>query len=437
MKKPILIITFFLITTAAFAQNSINKPRLDSLLDVLAANNRKMVNMAISQNGKIIYQKSTGIASSGVKATANTKYRVGSISKMFTATIIFQLIDAGKLKLSDPLSKWYPQLPNAEKITIGLMLKHRSGLFNFTADSTYLTYYTQPQTEQQQIARFAKLQPAFAPDTKSAYSNTNYVLLAYIAQKITGKPYALLIKERITGRLKLNDTYAGGAIDPKKHEAQSYKYINGWQQETATDMSVPGGAGAIVSTPADLARFIEGLFNGKLVSDSSLNVMKTLDGRFGSGMFGYSFNEKSGFGHNGSIDSFNADLSYYPTEKLTIAICSNGGTYSVNNIGLAALKLYFGQPYQLPVFSNIKLNEADMDKYVGVYGLAQAAMKITVAKKDDMLTAQATGQNAFPLEPTAPGKFSFEPADIVITIDTAKKELNIAQGGHTTLFKKE
>lgn len=165
--------------------------------------------------------------------------------------------------------------------------------------------------------------------------------------------------------------------------------------------------------------------------------MKTLNGNFGSGMFGYSFNNKTGFGHNGSIDAFNSDLAYFPDEKLTVAICSNGGTYTVNNIGLAALKIYFGQAYQLPVFSNIKLSDADLTKYTGVYGIAQAAMKITIAKKDGVLTAQATGQSDFPLEPIGTDKFSFAPAGIVITFDTAKGELNIEQGGRGTIFKKE
>ncbi|MCD8740297.1 beta-lactamase family protein [Mucilaginibacter roseus] len=438
MKKTISALTLLILLSAnAFAQNTFNKLKLDSLLDVLAANNRRIASVAISQNGKIIYQKATGIAATGAPATVNTKYRVGSISKMFTATLIFQLIDEGKLRLSDPLSKWYPKIPEADKITIGLMLKHRSGLFNFTNDSTYATYFTQPQTEQQQIARFEKLPKAFEPDTKSAYSNTNYVLLGFIAQKVTGKTYAQLIKERIVNKLGLTKTYAGGAINPKKGEAQSFKYRNGWPPETVTDMSVPGGAGAIVSTPADLARFIEGLFNGKLVSDNSLNVMKTLNGNFGSGMFAYRFDGKTAFGHNGSIDAFNSALAYFPDEKLAVAICSNGGTFSVDNMLLAVLKIHFGQAYQLPVFSNIKLSDADLTKYTGVYGITQAAVKITVAKKDAVLTAQATGQSDFPLEPIGPNKFSFDPAGIVITFNTEKGELNIEQGGRGTIFKKE
>ncbi|GAA4906947.1 serine hydrolase domain-containing protein [Mucilaginibacter defluvii] len=438
MKKTLLALTCIItLTINAFAQNTFNKAKLDNLLEVLATNNRRMASVAISQNGKVIYQKATGIAATDMPATVETKYRIGSISKMFTATLVFQLIDEGKLQLNDPLSKWYPKIPGADKTTIGLMLKHRSGLFNFTNDSTYLTYYKQTQTEQQQIARFEKLPKAFDPDTKSAYSNTNYVLLGFIAQKVTGKSYAQLIKERITGKLGLDKTYAGGAINTKKGEAQSFKYRNGWQPETATDMSIPGGAGAIVSTPAELTRFIEGLFNGKLVSDSSLKVMKRLNGNFGSGMFAYRFDNKTAFGHNGSIDAFNSALVYFPDEKFTVAICSNGGTFSVDNLLLASLKIYFGQAYQLPVFSNVKLTDAELTKYTGIYGIVQAAMKITIAKKDGVLTAQATGQSDFPLEPIGTDKFGFDPAGIVITFDTAKGELNIEQGSRGTIFKKE
>jgi len=148
-----------------------NKPKIDSLLDVLAAKHQGMGSIAIAQNGHIVYQKSFGIENK-LPTRPETRYRIGSITKMFTAVMIFQLIGENKLQLTTPLSTFFPQMPNAAKITIKMMLGHRSGLHDFTGDPAYGTYFTKPQTQAGMLARMAAGKPDFEPDTDTQYERT-------------------------------------------------------------------------------------------------------------------------------------------------------------------------------------------------------------------------------------------------------------------------
>jgi CubicO group peptidase (beta-lactamase class C family) len=399
-----------------------------------------MGSIAISVNGTLVYQNAIGYsqikATGKTPATVTTRYRIGSITKMFTAIMIFQLIDEGKLRLETPLATWFSVLPNANKITIGEMLNHHSGLHNFTDDPAYGNYMTMPKSEQEMLAVFAGEPSDFEPGTKAEYSNTNFVLLGYIVEKITGRPYREELKKRITAKIGLTDTYYGSKADPAKKEAYSYKYDAHWEQMPETDMSIPGGAGAIVSTPTDLVKFIEALFAGKLISPASLEQMKTMKDNYGMAMFKIPFYEKSGYGHNGGIDGFTSLLAYFPEDRLAIACISNGVRYSTNDVVIGALSIYFNKPFAIPEFKDITLTSADLDKYLGNYSSTQVALKIAITKNNTILMAQATGQSAFPLEPTGTDKFSFLAAGIVIQFDPAKNSFTLQQGGATYLFTK-
>jgi CubicO group peptidase (beta-lactamase class C family) len=399
-----------------------------------------MGSIAISDNGKIVYQKAIGYSqvNDAIKTPANikTKYRIGSISKMFTAVMIFQLIEEGKLTLNTALAKYYPQLPNAGKITIAEMLSHRSGLYNFTNDSLYIKYMGKPMSQVEMTDIFAKQKPQFEPDTKAEYSNTNFVLLGYIIEKITGKSYSDELKERITSKIGLEDTYYGTKADTLKNEAYSYNYVSKWNQMPETDMSIPGGAGAIVSTPTDLVKFIDALFADKLISHANLENMKTMRDNFGMAMFIAPFFDKKGYGHNGGIDGFISQLIYFPDDKLSIAYTSNGVRYSTNDILIAALSIYYNKPFVVPEFKTITLSSADLDKYLGNYGSTQIPLKVAITKNSTTLFGQATGQSAFPLEAQGGDKFVFNSAGVVIQFDIARHSFTLSQGGKTYFFTK-
>ncbi len=286
----------------SYSQN-FNKLKLDSLFDILTEKNKAMGSLTISKNGTILYSRAIGYSfiseNEKIPSTDITKYRIGSISKMFTATMILQLIEEGKIKLTTTVDTYFPQLPNANVITISNLLNHRSGFHNFTSDTDYTARMTQPKTQDEMLAIFSKDKVDFQPNEKYSYSNTNYVVLGYIIEKITKQSYSINLTERITSKIGLSNTYYGSKTNIKNNESFPYQLLTKWEQQPETDMSIPGGAGAIVSTPTDLTKFIEALFSLKFVSQNSLNQMKTMTDGYGMGMFQIPFYNKKAYGHNG------------------------------------------------------------------------------------------------------------------------------------------
>jgi len=386
-----------------------------------------------------LYSRATGYSWYGpvkTQATTKTKYRIGSISKVFTAVMIFQLIEEGKLQLTTPLSKYYPTIPNAAKITIAQMLNHSSGIHSFTDSSDYVEWLTRKTTPVQLLAKM--MNADFEPGAKHKYSNSNFVLLGYIIEKLDKKPYAASLEKRITGKkIGLKDTYYGGKIVAANNEAYSYKWQGDWKPDTETDMSIPGGAGALVSTPADLVKFMYSVFSGKLVRQASLNQMKKFEDGYGMNFIPYNFYDEIGFGHNGGIDGFQSQTVFYPKDSIAVAYVANGVNYSLNTMMIGVLSIIHNKPYQLPNFKTVSLTANDLLKYTGVYTSAQLPIKLTISNKENILVAQATGQSSFEMEASGIDTFRFDLAGITIKFDTLKNQLTLIQGGKNFLFNKD
>lgn len=440
MKIKLLLVVIFLFTllTTSFAQDW-DKAKLDKFLDTLNEKNKAMGSLAIAKDGKIVYSRAIGYSRINEKdkktATVETKYRIGSISKTFTAVMIFQLAEEGKLKLTETLDKYFPQIPNASKITIAQMLAHRSGIHSFTSDADFPSWLMNPKTQSELVGIIAKGNPDFEPDAKASYSNANYILLGFIVEKAGKKPYQTALKERITSKIGLTNTYLGGKTDVTKNETYSYSLAKGWKQSVETDLSIPGGAGALVSTPTDLTKFIQALFDLKLIRQTSLDQMKSIRDGYGLGIFPFPLNGKTVYGHTGGIDEFSSMLIYSPEERLAVAVISNGAVYSVNNVMLGATSIYNNQPFTIPVFVDVSAEV--LDKYAGVYSNPNFPLRITVTREGTELFGQATGQSAFPLEATSQNSFKYEPSGIVIEFNAESKQMTLKQGGRETVFTKE
>ena len=438
MKKKILITLLCSFIFGLGYSQKMNVAKLDSLFQILEAKDKFMGSIVVSQNGTLVYSKSVGKADveTNTKASPLTKYRIGSISKMFTSVLIFKAIEEKKLSLNQTLASYYPTIENASKITISNLLNHRSGIHNFTSDAEYLQYNTTPKSESQMVAIMAKAKSDFEPNSKANYSNSNYVLLSYILQKIYNKPYGTILKDKITKPLGLKNTYVGSKINVTNNEANSYKLSGQWIKETETDMSIPMGAGAVVSNPSDLVLFIENLFAKKIINESSLNQMTKIQDNYGMGVFQIPFQDKKGFGHEGGIDEFRSVLYYFPTDKVGVALTSNGKSYDNSDIIVAALSSYFNKPFVIPTFTAISLTSQELDPYLGEYSTAGFPIKIMITKDNASLFAQATGQSAFPLEPIKKDTFQFLAAGITIEFNPNEKQLIIKQGGSETILHK-
>ena len=439
MKKLIVLgFVLFIAVPFGYSQN-FNKARLDTFFQTLEANNKFMGSVAISQNGKLLYTKTIGYAEveSKIKATENTKYRIGSISKTFTAVLVIKAVEEKKLKLSETLDGYFKEIMNAKKISIEHLLSHRSGIHNFTATEDYLKWNTQKKTEKELLDIIVKGGSDFEPGTKFEYSNSNYVLLTFILQKVYKKEYAQILEDKIIKPLGLKNTYFGKKTDLEDNECYSYRFKDSWIREPETDMSIPLGAGALVSTPTDLVRFADAVFSGKLVSPSQAENMKTLKDNYGKGLFRVPFYDRFGYGHNGGIDGFTSVMYNFADGQVSIAVTSNGSNFDNNQISIALLSTVFNRPYELPNFKTFEVATESLDQYLGVYSSTAIPLKITITKKDKTLVAQATGQPAFPLESTDLDQFKFDQAGVILEFIPDKNKMILKQGGGIFEFTKE
>ncbi|WP_177731525.1 serine hydrolase domain-containing protein [Flavobacterium inviolabile] len=437
MKKAIVFFLFlFSVTVVAQEKTRFNK--IDSLLTYLNDNNRFMGALTIQESGKVVFEKNYGYADADSKTVANpdTKYKIGAITKMFTATIIFQLIDEKRLTLDTKLSKFYPEIPNADKITIGLLLNHKSGLFNYTNDPDFKTYSQTPQTKKQMLKRIASREPVFEPDTRAEYSNSNYLLLGYIIESLTGKSYGDNVAFRIANKIGLKNTYYPKKNGTAKDEAFSYTFTNNqWTRTAARDPSTIGASDALISTPSDLTQFINALFNGTLIKPASLAQMTEMEHGYGKGILQFPFGDKKFLGHNGSIESFKSSLGYHASEKLAFSLIINGNNYNENDITIGILSIYYKLPYRFPNLKTVAVAEKTLKSYEGIYSSKQIPLKLTIKLENGQLSGQATGQNPFPLNAISNTEFIFDPAGIEILFK--EKGLLLKQGDAKYSFMKE
>ena len=336
--------------------------KVDSLLDRLASDSSFFGSIAFLKEGQAIYQRSIGPdqLQTGKSAQSNTPYRVASITKSFTATLVFKAIEAQKLSLEQSIASFFPELKGVEAITIAHLLHHQSGIPSYTKDSYFWEHRLEGQRPDQLLAALSKFERHFEPGTDTEYSNSNYFLLSLILEQVYAKSYAALVESQILSPLNLSHTSVGDSL-PGKDECRSYHLVDGqWQEFPGTHLSLAMGSGSMLSTPQDLNTFFRALVRGELVNDSSLKAMQTIIGRHGMGLFKYDILDQQGFGHGGNIEAFTAQSIYFPEMDLALSICSNGSTTELPKFYSDVLELYLGE-------MAVPISEEELKLYVGSY----------------------------------------------------------------------
>ncbi|NAS29853.1 serine hydrolase [Flavobacteriaceae bacterium R38] len=432
----------FCMCLCAFVINAqqLNESKIDSLLNLIASKDEVMGSISIYSNGKEIYNKSIGFADvkNRLQADEFTKYRIGSVTKTFTATVIMQLIEEGKLTLDTPLKTFFPLIPNADKIDIESLLKHQSGLFNVTEEKDFSTWMLEHQTREQMLARFIKNGTIFEPKTKTMYSNTNFILLSYIAEAIEDDNFSNIIDARIVKPLKLKRTGIGQSIQSKDNEALSYVKRDGnWKLLPETNMSAPMGAGAIVSTPKEINTFYENLFSGTLVSKTSLLKMKGEQGGVGMGMSNFFIMGKDSYGHAGRIDGFESLAIYFPKNKLSIAFTANALNVSVQSVLIPIFELIFGEDTKKENELSYQLASKDLNVYLGVYNSSETPVEVVFSKNENTLIAKTQGQPPFNLTPIGEDFFKYPVLGLTFKFNKTTQTVIIEQGGSNSFELKK
>lgn len=254
-------------------------PRMDQIARSFDTNQQFMGSVLVAQNGKVLLDKGYGYANLEwqVANSPQSKFRLGSITKQFTAACILLLEERGKLSTDDPVKKYLSNAPAAwDKITIYNLLTHTSGIPNFTSFPDYQTSEGTPTTPEKLVERFLNKPLDFQPGEKFQYSNSNYILLGYLLEKISGQSYQNFLAANIFKPLGMNDSGYDSNSEIIPHRAAGYMPgPNGSVNASYIDMTIPFSAGALYSTTEDLLRWEEALFGGKVLNAASFKKMTT------------------------------------------------------------------------------------------------------------------------------------------------------------------
>jgi CubicO group peptidase (beta-lactamase class C family) len=372
-----------------------------------------------------------------VPNSPQTKFRLGSITKQFTAASILLLEERGKLNVHDLVKKYMPDAPPAwDNITIFNLLTHTSGIPNFTSFPDYPSLEPFPATPAQLVAWFRNKPLDFQPGEKWSYSNSGYVLLGYLIEKISGEPYARFVQENIFKPLRMTDSGydSNSAIIPDR--ASGYTPgPNGLVNAGYINMTIPFSAGGLYSTTGDLWRWEQGLFGGKILSPASLKEMTTpFKDDYAFSLVVHSVNGYKVIEHGGGIEGFNTALAYYPENRLTVVVLGNENGSAPDEIAHDLGTLAYGGKVVLTSERKaIHIDPRIFDRYVGSYQLAPHFL-ITISREGNHLFAQATGQQKIEIFPASEKEYFFKVVDAQITFVTDSRgratELILHQGGH-------
>src|SRR5580765_8282978 len=365
-----------LLSSAAQAQDA---ARLDEVVQSYVQNKTFMGSVLVARDAKVILNK--GYASANlewnVPNTPTTKFRLGSITKQFTAASILLLEERGKLKLEDPIKMYVPDAPSAwDRITIFNLLTHTSGIPNFTSLAEYKTLQLSDSPPAKTIATVRDRPLDFFPGEKMSYSNSGYVLLGYVIEKITGASYEQFVRDNIFTPLGMKDSgYDSNSAIIERRAAGYSPLPRDPINAGYVHMSIPHAAGALYSTTEDLLRWEQGLFGGKVVSATSLAKMTTpFKSDYAFGVMVQTVSGRKVVQHGGGIEGFNTFLAYYLDDKLTVAVLANLNGEAPNQIATKRAALAHGGVVQTTSErKEIPLPVATLSKYVGTYELGPSA----------------------------------------------------------------
>lgn len=378
--KSALILIFLLQSTIVFCQSEIGRPKeadLDSLISVRLPSIAPGAVVLIAEKGNVVYRKAFGISDLKKDEPMKPEYifRIGSITKQFTAIGILQLLEEKKLDLKDPVGKFLPDYPDqGNGITISQLLNHTSGIRNYLELNAGEDIDILSLTPEQVVNIFNKEPLKFNPGTAFDYSNSNYFLLAYLIERITGVPYERYLENNVINRAGLRHTFYANFIPDSlkfKHARAYSKFDKGFEKAELESANLLYGAGALESNADDLLKWHNALYEGAIIKKKTL-LMATEPSilRDDSKIdYGYGFYIKNVGGvstveHGGSTDGYQSDMVYIPENDLLVITLFNCYQADMDWQILTndLIKLYLGLTDK-----DVKLSNAQLQRYVGLY----------------------------------------------------------------------
>jgi CubicO group peptidase (beta-lactamase class C family) len=394
----------------------------------------------VAKDGKPIFSKGYGMANRewDIPNTPQTAFRLGSITKQFTAAAIMLLQERGKLSTSDPVCKYVTECPAAwEPITIKHLLTHTSGIPNYTDSPDFAKKAILPISITDLLADYKSKPLDFAPGEKFNYSNSGYHLLGLIVEKASGKTYADFLQENIFTPLGLANTGYDRHENIIKHRASGYKRNgDGFINAAYMDMLIPYAAGALYSTTEDLLKWEQALYTDKLLTKKSRDEMFTpLKGNYAYGWNVGKRGNRTSISHGGGIYGFATQLARYPDDRLTVVVLSNVEAASAGSVARDLSAIVFGEPYTLPKERTaITLPPQAFEKFVGDYQLLPNVV-LTVSTENGKIYMRITGRENMEMFPEGERDFFLKTVDAQLKFETDASgkvtQVTFKQGGST------
>lgn len=352
----------FLFFVSSFGQSK--TVQLDKLIDSYTEYNKFNGSVLVAENGNVIYKKGFGMANMewDIPNAPNTKHRLGSITKQFTAMLILQLAEADQIDLQAPITKYLPDYPkvNGDKITIHQLLTHTSGIPNYTSFPGFMENDSRnPYTPTEFVKVFSEMPLDFVPGERFSYSNSGYFLLGVLIEKISGKTYEDMLQENIFTPLNMKGSGFDHHATILKNRATGYeKSDNGFVNSSYLDMSIPYAAGSLYSTVEDLYLWDQALYTNKLLTKEFMDLLfgEHVVARGDHYGYGWSIGSEpigstdetiETISHGGGINGFNTLISRAPSDKSLIVLLNNTGGAPLDDMAQAIRGIMYNKPYDL------------------------------------------------------------------------------------------
>mgnify|MGYP001613008947 FL=1 len=391
---------------------------MDSLLTASYRPDEPGAAVIVVKDGKTILRKGYGLADLelGVRIEPDMIFRLGSVTKQFTAVAVLMLAEEGKLALDDPITKFLPGYPtHGQTITIEHLLTHTSGIKSYTELPEWLKLWRQDLSLGELIALFKDQPPDFAPGAKWSYSNSGYILLGAVIEKVSGMSYADFVRKRLFEPLGMKHTMVGSTERVIQRRVPGYsKTTDGFLNAAYLSMTQPYAAGSLISSVDDLALWDAALYGERLVKRSSLErawtpyVLASGDTTgYGYGWMMTTVQGHPCVEHGGGINGFATAVMRLPQDHVYVAVLSNrdAGPPAPSDVALRLAALAIGSPYRDPVA--VKLAPGQLEPLTGVYQLGPNERRV-ITREGDRLFSQRSGGEKREIFALAADEFFFK-----------------------------
>ena len=448
---PIGLLTVRLLTSSGAAAQDLQS-KMDQYMQASVKVNHFMGSVLVAQHDKILFAKGYGMANikESIPNASDTAFRIGSVTKEFTATAILKLEAEGKLNVQDPICKYVPNCAaDWHPIKIYNLLTHTSGIPNFTDFPNYLKIDTKPITPAQLLADFRDKPLDFKPGAKFRYSNSGYEVLGYIIERVSGEAYQRFLEQNIFVPLEMKESGYDRSHPTAKNHALGYVYSHdGYKPADYVDMTVPYSAGALYSTVEDLYTWDRALEAGKVLPKALADEMfaphistsDTGNAHYGYGWFITAAYGHKEYAHEGGIQGFTCVNSWFPEQDAYVIVLDNMESEAISTIARQLAAILFGQKYELPkVRQTVNLSPEELQNFAGRYQINPHLM-LTFTVDDGQLNLQRSGQPSLPIFPESKTEFFLNVADaqisFVVNPQGKATGLILHQGGQDMLGKK-